>query len=88
VTGKQMEKRLDKVNITVNKNAIPNDPESPFTTSGIRVGSPAVTARGMKEDDMRIIAGLIYLAATEYPQKADYIRSEVAKLCDKYPLYN
>jgi len=88
VTGKQMEKRLDKVNITVNKNAIPNDPESPFTTSGIRVGSPAVTARGMKEDDMRIIADLIYLAATEYPQKADYIRSEVAKLCDKYPLYS
>lgn len=87
VTGKQMEKRLDKVNITVNKNAIPNDPESPFTTSGIRVGSPAVTSRGMKEDDMRVIADLIYLTATEYPAKADYIRSEVAKLCEKYPLY-
>jgi glycine hydroxymethyltransferase len=88
VTGKQMEKRLDKVNITVNKNAIPDDPENRFTTSGIRVGSPAVTARGMKEEEMRLISELIFLAATEYPQKAEYIRSEVSRLCDRYPLYS
>ena len=68
ITGKQR-KRLDKVHITVNKNAIPNDPESSFTTSGIRVGSPAVTARGMKEEDMYKIAELIYLTAHDYPQR-------------------
>jgi glycine hydroxymethyltransferase len=88
ITGKQLEKRLDKVHITVNKNAIPNDPESPFTTSGIRVGSPAVTARGMKEEDMYKIAELIYLTAHDYPQKAEEIRAEVRKLCERYPLYN
>ncbi len=87
VTGKAMEKRLDKVNITVNKNAIPNDPESPFVTSGIRIGTPAVTTRGFLEEDMKIIAKLIYLTATEFSDKGDYIRNEVRKLCEKYPLY-
>jgi glycine hydroxymethyltransferase len=87
ITGKKMEKRLDNVHITVNKNAIPNDPESPFITSGIRVGVPAATTRGFGGEDMKTIAELIHLAATEYPDKADYIRGEVKALCDKYPLY-
>lgn len=87
ITGRTLEKRLDKVHITVNKNAIPNDPESPFRTSGIRVGSPAVTARGMKEEDMHKIADLIYMTTAEYPDKADEIKAEVLKLCRKYPLY-
>ena len=87
ITGKQLEKQLDEVYITVNKNAIPNDPESPFVTSGVRIGTPAVTSRGLKEDDMRTIAHLIKLAATDFENSADYIRAEVTKLCDKYPLY-
>ena len=87
ITGRDMEKRLDSVNITANKNAIPNDPESHFVTSGIRVGTPAVTSRGFKEDDMREIAELIYLTAAEYETKADEIRSRVAALTAKYPLY-
>ena len=87
ITGKQLEKQLDEVYITVNKNAIPNDPESPFITSGVRIGTPAVTSRGLKEDDMRTIAHLIKLAATDFENSADYIRAEVTKLCDKYPLY-
>lgn len=86
ITGKEMETRLDAVHITVNKNSIPNDPEKPTLTSGIRVGTPAVTTRGLKEDDMRTIAHLIALTATEYEEKADYIRKEVAKLCERYPL--
>lgn len=87
VTGKQLEKRLDAVHITVNKNAIPNDPESPFTTSGIRVGTPSVTTRGMKESDMVRIAGLIHRTTVAYPAEADAVRAEVADLCNKYPLY-
>ncbi len=87
ITGKQLEKQLDEVYITVNKNAIPNDPESPFVTSGVRIGTPAVTSRGLKEDDMRTIAHLIKLTATDFENSADYIRAEVTKLCDKYPLY-
>ncbi len=86
ITGKEMETRLDSVHITVNKNAIPNDPEKPTLTSGIRVGTPAVTTRGLKEEDMRHVAHLIALTATEYETKADYIRAEVAKLCERYPL--
>ena len=86
ITGKEMETRLDTVHITVNKNSIPNDPEKPTLTSGIRVGTPAVTTRGLKEEDMRTIAHLIALTATEYEEKADYIREEVAKLCARYPL--
>ncbi len=87
ITGKQLEKQLDEVYITVNKNAIPNDPESPFITSGIRVGTPAVTSRGLKEDDMKTIAHLIKLTATDFENSADYVRAEVTKICDKYPLY-
>lgn len=87
VTGKEMEHRLDEVHITVNKNAIPNDPESPFITSGIRIGTPAVTTRGLKEDDMVRIGKLIKLAAADFENQADYIRAEVADICKKYPLY-
>lgn len=87
ITGKEFEKRLDEVYITVNKNAIPNDPEKPFVTSGVRVGTAAATTRGFVEDDFRTVAKLFKLAATEFEEKADYIRAEVTKLCDKYPLY-
>ncbi|MBE6671837.1 MAG: serine hydroxymethyltransferase, partial [Ruminococcaceae bacterium] len=62
-------------------------PQSPFVTSGVRIGTPAVTTRGMKEDDMRIIGKLIKLAASDFEAQADYIRAEVKKLCEKYPLY-
>jgi len=87
ITGKEMERRLDEVYITVNKNSIPNDPEKPFVTSGIRIGTPAVTSRGLKEEDMKILAHLITLTATDFEEKADYIRAEVTKLCEKYPIY-
>lgn len=87
ITGKEMEERLDKVYITVNKNAIPGDPEKPSVTSGIRVGTPAVTTRGLNEEDMRTLAHLISLTATDFDNSADYIRAEVTKLCEKYPLY-
>ncbi len=88
ITGKELERRLDEVYITVNKNAIPNDPEKPFVTSGVRIGTPAVTSRGLKEEDMVTLGKLIKLCATEFDQKADYIRAEVTKICDKYPIYD
>ena len=87
LTGKEMEKRLDEVNITVNKNAIPNDPEKPFVTSGIRVGTPAATTRGFREEDMAVIARLMWQTATDFEAKADDIRAQVAQLTAKYPLY-
>jgi glycine hydroxymethyltransferase len=87
LTGKEMERRLDEVNITVNKNSIPNDPEKPFVTSGIRVGTPAVTTRGLGEEDMKVIARLMWETATEFETKADHIRAQVKSLTDKYPLY-
>ncbi len=87
VTGKEYENRLDEVGITVNKNAIPFDPEKPGVTSGIRVGTPAVTTRGLKEDDMKEIAELMYLTIKEFDTKQDEIRARVKALCDKYPLY-
>lgn len=87
ITGKELEHRLDEVYITLNKNAIPDDPESPFVTSGVRIGTPAVTSRGFVEKDMDVIARLIGLTASDFENKADYIRSEVTKLCDNYPLY-
>ena len=87
ITGKELEKRLDEVYITVNKNAIPNDPEKPFVTSGVRIGTPAVTSRGLKEEDMVTLGKLIKLCATEFEEKADYIRAEVTKICEKYPIY-
>ena len=87
VTGKEMEKRLDEVYITVNKNKIPNDPQPATLTSGIRVGTPAVTTRGFKEEEMKKIAELIYLTAADFENKAEYIRSEVEKLCAAHPIY-
>lgn len=87
LTGKEFEHRLDDVLITVNKNAIPNDPQSPFITSGVRIGTPAVTSRGLVEEDMKTLAHLIGLAAKDFEGSKDYIRAEVTKLCEKYPLY-
>ena len=87
ITGKELEKRLDEVHITVNKNAIPNDPEKPFVTSGIRVGTPAVTTRGFGVEEMKVIGSLIWQAATDFDAKADAIRETVAGMCAKYPLY-
>lgn len=87
VSGKEMQNRLDEVYITVNKNAVPNDPASPFVTSGIRIGTPAVTTRGLKEEDMRTIAGLIKMAVTDFEEKAETIRSSVNQICEKYPLF-
>ena len=87
ITGKELEHRLDEVYITVNKNAVPNDPQSPFVTSGVRIGTPAVTSRGLKEEDMKVIADMIYLAATDFENQADNIRKTVEGLCAKYPLY-
>ncbi len=88
ITGKDMEKRLDEVHITVNKNTIPNEPQSPFVTSGIRVGTPAATSRGFVEADMEIIGKLIWDTATAFDTKQDEIRHAVQQLCDKYPLYD
>lgn len=87
VTGKELQRRCDEVYITLNKNTIPNDPQSPFVTSGVRIGTPAITSRRLKEEDMPKIAELVWLAATDFEAKADYIREEVTKLCDKYPIY-
>lgn len=87
VTGKELEHRLDAVNITTNKNAIPNDPESPFITSGIRVGTPAATSRGLGVDDFTKIGELIALAISDFENKQDYIKQSVAEICAKYPLY-
>ena len=87
VTGKEAEKMLDDVCITVNKNAIPFDTQSPFITSGIRIGTPAATSRGFVEEDMVEIAKLIKMTISEYDTKADEVRSRVAALCAKHPLY-
>ncbi len=87
ITGKELEHRLDEVRITVNKNAIPNDPEKPFVTSGIRVGTPAVTTRGFGVEEMKVIGGLIWQTATDFDAKADSIRETVDAMCAKYPLY-
>ena len=88
ITGKELERRLDEVYITVNKNAIPKDPEKPFVTSGVRIGTAAVTTRGFEAQDMADIAEFIKLAATDFDNSADFIRERVSKICDKYPLYN
>ncbi|MCM1059405.1 MAG: serine hydroxymethyltransferase [Eubacterium sp.] len=87
ITGKELERRLDEVYITVNKNAIPNDPQSPFITSGVRIGTPAVTSRGLGTDDMEKIAEYIYLTAKDFEGKADEIRAGVNEICARYPLY-
>ena len=88
VTGKEAEHMLDEVGITVNKNAIPFDKQSPFITSGIRIGTPATTTRGFKEDDMKEIAKLIKLTISDFDNSQDEIRQRVSALCKKYPLYN
>ncbi len=87
ITGKELEHRLDEVYITVNKNAIPNDPQSPFITSGVRIGTPAVTSRGLGTAEMEKIAEFIYLTAKDFEGKADEIRAGVNEICGKYPLY-
>ena len=87
ITGKELQNRLDEVYITVNKNAVPNDPASPFVTSGIRIGTPAVTTRGLKEEDMKTVAKLIRMTVTDFDTKADEIRSAVNLICEKYRLY-
>ena len=88
VTGKEFEKHLDEVHITVNKNAIPNDPEKPFVTSGIRVGTPAVTTRGFKEAEMKMIAKWLKDIAVDFEGNRERVAAEVSALCEKYPLYD
>ena len=87
ITGKELERRLDEVHITANKNAIPNAPEKPFVTSGIRIGAPAVTTRGFKEPEMELIAGWIKDVIADFEGNEERIRNEVMALCKKYPLY-
>ena len=86
-TGKEAEHLLDEVGITVNKNAIPFDTQKPFVTSGIRVGTAAVTSRGFVEEDVREVAKLISLALKDFEKNQDEVRARVAALCKKYPLY-
>ena len=87
ITGKELEHRLDEVHITANKNTIPNDPQSPFVTSGVRLGSPAVTTRGFKEGEMAKIANWITLAVNDFDAKKDQISEEVQALCANFPIY-
>ena len=87
ITGKELERRLDNVKITVNKNAVANDPEKPSVTSGVRLGTPAITTRGFKEDEVREVANLIELACSQYESKQEEIKNRVKLLCDKHPLY-
>ena len=88
VTGKELEHRLDEVFITANKNAIPNDPEKPFVTSGIRVGTAAATTRGMGEEEMIKIADFITLCIKDFEGNADAVRAGVNEICERFPLYN
>ncbi len=87
VTGKELETRLDEVHITANKNTIPNDPQSPFITSGLRVGTPAVTSRGFKESDMELVADWIFRAITDFENSKKDIAAGVKTLCEKFPIY-
>ncbi len=87
ITGKEFQHRLDEVHITANKNAIPLDPESPFVTSGVRLGSPAVTSRGFKEDEMKLIASLMKKTATDFENSKEEVTTQVINLCKKFPLY-
>ena len=88
VTGKELQNRLDEVHITANKNAIPNDPESPFITSGLRVGTPAITTRGFKEPEMEKIAHFIKLTATDFEDTREEVTKQVIELCRKFPIYS
>ena len=87
ITGKELERRLDEVHITANKNTIPNDPQSPFITSGLRIGTPAVTTRGFKENEMKLIAGYIGDIINDYEGNKERISNEVEELCAKFPIY-
>lgn len=87
ITGKELEHRLDEVHITANKNTIPNDPNSPFVTSGLRVGTPAVTTRGFKEPEMAKIADFIYDTMTDFDNSKERITKEVIELCESFPIY-
>ncbi len=87
ISGKELQNRCDAAYITLNKNTVPNDPRSPFVTSGVRIGTPAVTTRGLVEEDMKKIAHLIRLVATDYENKADYVREQVTEICKKHPIY-
>ena len=87
VTGKELQIKCDEVNITLNKNTVPNDPESAFITSGVRIGTPAVTSRGLKEKDMEKVAKLLALCIKDFDNSKEYIKSEVAKICAEYPIY-
>ncbi|PWL54594.1 MAG: serine hydroxymethyltransferase [Clostridiales bacterium] len=87
LTGKELEHRLDEVHITANKNTIPNDPQSPFVTSGMRLGTPAVTTRGLGVEEMKILAKLIRMAAQDLDANRESILNAVAEICAKYPLY-
>lgn len=87
ITGKDLQNNLDECYITVNKNAIPNDPQKPALTSGVRIGTPAVTTRGLKEDDMHVIGECIYLTAKDFESNKEKVRGMVNELCAKYPLY-
>ena len=88
ITGKELEHRLDEVHITANKNAIPNDPQSPFITSGLRIGTPAVTSRGFKEQEMKLIAGWVKKVIENFEGSRESITKQVVELCEKYPIYN
>jgi len=87
VTGKELQIKCDEVNITLNKNTVPNDPESAFITSGVRIGTPAVTSRGLKEKDMKKVAKLLALCIKDFDNSREYIKSEVEKICAEYPIY-
>ena len=87
ITGKELEHRLDEVYITANKNTVPNEPRSPFVTSGVRMGTAAVTTRGLQEEDMDKIAEYVALAMNDFENSADKIRAGVEEICKKYPLY-
>ena len=89
LTGKEMEHRLDEVYITANKNTIPNDPQSPFVTSGVRLGTPAVTSRGFVEEDMKVVGKLIcQVAQPNFEQNIPALREQVKALTAKYPIYS
>ncbi len=87
VSGKELEHRLDEVHITANKNTIPNDPESPFVTSGLRIGTPAVTTRGFKEPEMKLIAGFIADIIDDFDGNKERVTREVMELCERFPIY-
>ncbi len=88
ITGKELEHRLDEVHITANKNTVPNDPQSPFVTSGLRIGTPAVTTRGFKEPEMELIAGWISDIINDFEGNKEKVLNEVSKTCEKFPIYS